>query len=103
MPVCSRCAGIFAGVAVGALVARPRFGMRFWRVAILVAAAIMLADVAAQDFGSHPPWHVTRLATGLAFGYALAASLITQIDAQRSGLGAGEVGPPPRPGSPGAV
>lgn len=74
MPVCSRCAGIFAGVAVGALLALPALSRRAWRIAITVAAAAMLVDVVTQDLGLHPVWHVTRLATGIAFGYMLGAA-----------------------------
>jgi uncharacterized membrane protein len=79
MPLCSRCAGIFAGVAIGALVARPRVSMRAWRWAITATAAGMVLDVATQDLGLHPVWHATRLATGLSFGYALAAACVLAL------------------------
>jgi uncharacterized membrane protein len=79
MPLCSRCAGIFGGVAVGALVARPELSARAWRWVITAAAAAMVLDVATQDLGLHPVWHVTRLASGGAFGYALAAACILAL------------------------
>lgn len=79
MPVCSRCAGIFAGVALGALVARPALSPRAWRLAITVASLGMLADVVTQDAGLHPVWHPARIATGLAFGYALAAACVSLL------------------------
>src|SRR5262249_23442540 len=79
MPVCSRCAGIFAGVALGAAIALPRASSKVWRIIIAVSALAMIADVLAQDVGLHPVWHPSRLATGAAFGYALAASLVTSI------------------------
>jgi uncharacterized membrane protein len=79
MPVCSRCAGIFAGVAVGALVARPTLTPRAWRWAITAASVGMLADVVTQDAGLHPVWHPLRIATGLLFGYALAAACVSLL------------------------
>jgi uncharacterized membrane protein len=79
MPVCSRCAGVFGGVALGALLARPQLSPRAWRAAITLAAAGMLIDVATQDLGLHPVWHPTRLATGLTFGYALAAACMQAL------------------------
>ena len=79
MPVCSRCAGIFAGVAVGALAAWPALSPRAWRLAITAASLIMLADVMTQDAGLHPVWHPARIATGLLFGYALAAACVTLL------------------------
>ncbi|MFT3774447.1 MAG: DUF2085 domain-containing protein [Minicystis sp.] len=76
MPLCSRCAGIFGGVAVGALIAWPRASRRAYKLAITAAGLAMLADVITQDLGIHPVWHATRVATGLAFGYALGAAII---------------------------
>ena len=79
MPLCSRCAGVFAGVAVGALALWPRLAARGWRWVITAAAGGMAIDVATQDLGLHPVWHATRLATGFAFGYALAAASIQAL------------------------
>ena len=79
MPVCSRCAGIFAGVAVGALLAWPWLPPRAWRLAITAASLAMLADVVTQDAGLHPVWHPVRLATGFLFGYALAAAAVSAL------------------------
>ncbi len=69
MPVCSRCAGLFAGGAFGALVAWPRIELRTARVALLLAACLLVLDVVLQDHGVHPVWHATRLATGSFLGY----------------------------------
>ncbi len=79
MPLCSRCAGIFAGVALGALVVWPQLPARAWRWAITAAAGGMVLDVVTQDLGLHPVWHATRLASGLAFGYALAAACVLAL------------------------
>jgi uncharacterized membrane protein len=79
MPLCSRCAGIFAGVALGALAVWPRLSALAWRWAITASVGLMVLDVATQDLGVHPVWHATRLATGLAFGYALAAACVLAL------------------------
>jgi uncharacterized membrane protein len=79
MPVCSRCAGIFAGVAIGALIALPRLSPRAWRWAITASAVPMLIDVITQDLALHPLSHAARLGTGALFGYALGAAAITWI------------------------
>ncbi len=76
MPLCSRCAGIFAGLALGALLMRPRVEIARWRILVGVAGALMLLDVVTQDLELHPIWHATRLASGLLFGYAIAAACL---------------------------
>lgn len=83
MPVCSRCAGIFAGAACGALLAWPRLELRTARVGVLAAAALMALDVALQDLGLHPLWHATRLATGGLVGY-LGAITFTSLLAREA-------------------
>lgn len=79
MPVCSRCGGIFLGLALGALVARPTLSLRAGRVGLVLAGLGMLVDVITQDLGIHPVWHATRIATGGLFGCVFACSLISVI------------------------
>jgi uncharacterized membrane protein len=79
MPVCSRCAGIYAGLALGALVARPFLSLRAGRATLVLAGALMLLDVLTQDLGLHPLWHATRLASGAAFGYAFTNALVSVV------------------------
>lgn len=79
MPLCSRCAGIFAGVALGALVARPRIPLARWRAIIAATGALLLLDVVTQDLGLHPIWHLTRVLSGALFGYAIAVAGITAL------------------------
>jgi uncharacterized membrane protein len=76
MPLCSRCAGIFAGLALGALIMRPRIDLARWRILVAIATALMLLDVVTQDLGVHPIWHLTRVASGLLFGYAIGAACL---------------------------
>ncbi|XXX75366.1 DUF2085 domain-containing protein [Sorangium sp. So ce134] len=84
MPLCSRCAGIFAGVAAGAAIAWPRLPIAAWRPILIALSALMVLDVVTQDLGLRPVWHAARLATGLAFGYAGAAAFLAQL-ARRPG------------------
>ncbi|NUQ79479.1 MAG: DUF2085 domain-containing protein [Polyangiaceae bacterium] len=79
MPLCSRCAGIFGGVALGAAVAWPRLSLRGWRALLILTAALMVAEVITQDLGLHPVFHPTRIGTGVLFGYAMAAAFTTSV------------------------
>lgn len=79
MPLCSRCAGMFAGIALGALLAWPAWSMRIWRPILLALTAIMLIEIATQDLGLHPVFHPTRIATGALLGYAMAASFAANL------------------------
>ena len=101
MPLCSRCSGIFAGLAVGAIVLRPILSARAWRWVISAAAAGMVLDVATQDLGIHPVWHPSRLATGAFFGYAVAVACITALrreaEAAQAAAASGSVPAPPAP------
>lgn len=83
MPVCSRCAGIFSGLALGAAFAWPRIPIRVARYALVIAGLIMLADVVTQDLGIHPPWHATRLLTGGLLGWVASSALVTAIMNER--------------------
>jgi uncharacterized membrane protein len=78
MPVCSRCAGVYAGVALGALFAVPHLSRTGWRFTFAMAAFALLADVLTQTLGLHPVWHASRLLTGAACGYAASAWLVQE-------------------------
>lgn len=84
MLVCSRCAGIYAGVALAALL--PTFtrlaphGRRLVAVALLA----MAADVLLQDLGLRPPSHPLRLATGLFAGWSATAFLFAALAPERN-------------------
>lgn len=83
MPVCSRCAGIFAGLALGVLICRPRLVLKQARLALLGAGLLMVADIVTQDLGWHPMWHTTRLLTGGLLGYVAAIALMSAIIRER--------------------
>jgi uncharacterized membrane protein len=79
MPICSRCAGIFAGFVTGGLVPRPRWSVRaclFWG---FVASVIMVADVITQDAGLHPVLHPVRLLTGAVWGHVMALGVLAIV------------------------
>lgn len=79
MPLCSRCAGIALGLALGGVVAWPSPSARVTRIAAAGAGAAMLVDVVTQDLGIHPVWHWSRISTGALFGYVLAIGLFGLI------------------------
>jgi len=67
--VCARCAGIYWGLGLGALVRRPMVSgwpVRFWMV---LAALLMLADVVAERVALHGSWPEARIATGMLLAY----------------------------------
>ena len=88
MPLCSRCAGIFAGLALGVLLCWPRPTLKQARFALLGAGLLMVADIVTQDVGYHPMWHSTRLLTGGLLGYVAATALMSAIMRERGLLGA---------------
>jgi uncharacterized membrane protein len=88
MCVCSRCAGLYAGVLLAAL---WPWAMSWTRPRLVLSsgAVLMVTDVLSQDLGLHPPWHAVRLATGFVVGYAAAAWMLSELE--RSRRSGGEV------------
>lgn len=76
MPVCSRCAGIHAGLALGAALMGPRITLRQAKIGFVVTASLMGGDVVMQDLGIHPLWHSTRLLTGLLLGWVGSSAIM---------------------------
>lgn len=79
MVVCSRCAGLYAGVALGALLPLPDRWRRHGRAVLAVPLALMALDSLTASLGLHPPWHTTRLLTGSLVGWSAAASLTAAL------------------------
>ena len=65
LPVCSRCLGIYSGLALAGLLALPRISARARRLWLVSAAAGMVLEVSVQDGTGHAPIHLLRLVTGL--------------------------------------
>ncbi len=81
MSVCSRCAGVYAGLTSGALLAWPKMRSSRWRAVLRAACLVMLADILTQDLAIHPVWHAARLATGGLVGYAASAWMTGELTA----------------------
>lgn len=79
MLVCSRCAGVYAGVALGVVLVLPRTWLPRGRTLVIAALAAAVAEIAVQDLGLHPPWHATRLATGLMLGWTASAFMFATL------------------------
>jgi uncharacterized membrane protein len=81
MCVCSRCAGLYAGLCIAALLAGRVAGERrcTYRHVFQVGLALMAADIVTQDLGLHPPWHAVRLFTGAWVGGALIAWMLAEM------------------------
>jgi uncharacterized membrane protein len=76
MVVCSRCAGIYLGLALGVALPLPGRWLPHGRALVLLALGLAALDVITQDLGLHPPFHPTRLATGLLLGWSGCAFLM---------------------------
>lgn len=75
MPVCSRCAGIYLGLALGALLPSIPWLEKRGKGAVFIAALLMVVDVVTQDLGLHGSNHIPRLGTGLLAGASASAFL----------------------------
>jgi uncharacterized membrane protein len=75
LPVCSRCVGIYLGLALGAIVARPRLTGRQLLTWTLGAATLMLLDVGTELWSLRPASGVLRSFTGGALSFPIAAVL----------------------------
>lgn len=85
MVVCSRCAGLYGGVALGALIALPARLVPRGKQLVVGAVALAVADVLTQDLGLHPPWHPSRLVTGLLMGLSAAAFFTAVVGKEARG------------------
>lgn len=90
MLVCSRCAGIYAGVALGALLPAPAWLRAHGRAALGVAGALLVLDVGLLATGVLSVLHVTRLGTGAFAGWCASAFLFASLVAERRDSGAAE-------------
>jgi uncharacterized membrane protein len=82
MVVCSRCAGIYAGIALGAIMPPLVFMSRFGRVVVFIAFISLLADVLIQNYLLHSVNHFSRVATGVMAGFAASAFLLSSLNSR---------------------
>lgn len=86
MCVCSRCAGLYAGIALAAAwprIERALRGRCRARLVFQVGLALLALDVVTQELGMHAPWHPVRLATGALVGWAAARWMLAELEGQR--------------------
>lgn len=76
LPVCSRCTGIYWGLAAGALVMRPRLGAWPLRIWVGFAALVMVLDVWTELLGMRPESTVMRVLTGMLLAYPVGAAVV---------------------------
>lgn len=79
MLVCSRCAGIYGGMALGAMLPVFGFMARRGRMFLFISLGGMLLDVILQDGGVYSPNHLMRLATGFFAGWSASAFLFASL------------------------
>lgn len=76
LPVCARCFGIYAGLASGALVLRPRLEPRFVRLWLGLSVLFMLLDVATELLEMRPPWAALRVFSGCLLAWPIGVALV---------------------------
>jgi uncharacterized membrane protein len=76
LPVCTRCAGIYFGLGLGALFVRPKLDVWPLRIWVAVAALLMVLDVATELVGLRPESPVLRLFSGVLLAYPVAVVLV---------------------------
>ncbi len=82
--VCARCTGIYLGLALGALVARPPLSVRSLHVWLGLACAAMLVDVATERWGWRASSAALRVLVGISMAYPVAIGVL-QIAKGRAG------------------
>lgn len=76
LAVCTRCAGIYLGLGLGALALQPRLGAWPLRAWVAGAALLMVLDVATESVGLRPAWAPLRLMTGLLLAYPVGVAVV---------------------------
>lgn len=77
LPVCSRCTGIYLGLALAAALPRPRFEPKILRVWLLAAAALMAVDALVLE--DRVP--VLRILTGLLLAWPVVKLVLPEPEA----------------------
>ena len=101
MPLCARCVGIYAGIAVAAVAmftAPPARRRQSWFVLGAALVAPMVIDGSGQTMGLWSTGNAARAVTGLAFGLGLVMLAINGVASRRDrDLGPGSAGMPEVP------
>jgi uncharacterized membrane protein len=83
MCVCSRCAGLYAGLAGGFLLGAPKLGDHMYARLLGLALFLTALDVVTQDAGLHAPFHPVRLLTGGCVGWIVGAWMVRSTSPSR--------------------
>jgi uncharacterized membrane protein len=78
--VCARCLGIYLGLGLGALIARPRPRLGWLQLWIAGAALLLLADVLSEAHGLRPASVSLRMFTGLLLAYPIALVILRAVE-----------------------
>jgi uncharacterized membrane protein len=95
LPVCLRCFGIYLGLGLGGVVARPKLDVWPLRIWVLAAAALMIADVTTESLGLRPEWGLLRLLTGVLLAYPVGSALVWSARGEPAPSDRGEAGAGP--------
>jgi len=79
MAVCSRCAGVYAGLVVASLSPALGFMAKHGLWATMTAIFVAAFDVTATHFSLYALNHAVRLATGFLAGWTVSAFLIATL------------------------
>ena len=82
MPICARCAAIYAGLLAGLILFRflPRLPEKFMRRAMYVAAIPMVIDGLTQATGLRTSTNALRIVTGLLASFVFGWWVLTAIE-----------------------
>jgi uncharacterized membrane protein len=83
--VCTRCLGIYVGLGLGALIARPRLRLGWLQLWIAGAALLLLADVLSEAHGLRPASASLRMFTGLLLAYPIALVILLAVSSTERG------------------
>ena len=82
LPVCVRCTGIYVGLALGALIAKPALSPVHVRLWVGFAALVMILDVLTEALHMRPQWAPLRALTGSFLAYPVATTLVNAARAR---------------------
>lgn len=87
MAVCSRCAGVYLGVLGGAATSWPRLTPRVTVWVVVVAGALMVAELGLEAAGVLPVVHLLRGATGALLSWPVSAFAVRWAEGRIAGAG----------------
>jgi uncharacterized membrane protein len=76
LPVCMRCLGIYLGLGLGALLLWPKLKPSELRGWVIIAALLLVADVASVTLALRPSLTSLRFITGFALSYPVGVALV---------------------------